>query len=347
MGTFHKQWMLVLGAAVECSTAHTYPSATTSYITFCNLHNFPTEPTVERLCFYIVYMSHHIKPTSVKLYLSGICAKLEPFYPDVHAIRSSKLVNRTLTGCTKLYGSPANRKCVLTESNLLLIICSTLHHTSHDDLLFNAIVLMGWHCLLRLGELVDHDSTSLRDYRKSISHLSIKFDDDPCPHVSLFLPMHKADRFFEGSTVIFKKRSSILNPVHFFKIYLQSRDNCYPHLPQLWLRSNGRVPTRSWFINRIRTVFPSNEIAGHSLRSGGATALALAGTLLHQIQSAGHWSSNTFLIYLQKNLLLIQGSLTGRSAFDAQQNDHGSILTTGHPSSSNVTISSLYGHSVG
>src|SRR5260221_2355842 len=161
MGTFHEQWTLALGAAVEQSTAHTYTSTATSYITFCNLHNFPTEPTVERLCLYIVYMSHHIKPTSVKLYLSGICAKLEPFYPDVHAIRSSKLVNRTLTGCTKLYGCPANRKCVLTESNLLLIICSTLHHTSHDDLLFNAIVLMGWHCLLRLGELIDHNSTSL------------------------------------------------------------------------------------------------------------------------------------------------------------------------------------------
>src|SRR5260221_702597 len=57
--------------------AHLY-FCCTLYINFCNLHNFPTEPTVERLCFYIVYMSHHIKPTSVKLYLSDICAKLKP-----------------------------------------------------------------------------------------------------------------------------------------------------------------------------------------------------------------------------------------------------------------------------
>ena len=134
--------------------------------------------------------------------------------------------------------------------------------------------------------------------------------------------MHKADRFFEGSTVIFEKRTSILDPVHFFKVYLQSRDNRFPHLPELWLRSNGQVPTRTWFINRIRSLFLSNDIAGHSLRSGGATALALTGTPLHRIQSAGHWSSDAFLIYLQKNPLLIQGTLTGRSAFDAQQNDH-------------------------
>src|SRR6266436_1816658 len=143
MGTFHKQWTLVLGAALEQSTAHTYSSAASSYITFCDLHHFPTEPTVERLCFYIVYMSHFIKPTSVKSYLSGICAELKPFYPDVRSIRSSHLINHTLTGCTKLYGSPAKRKRALTESDLL-IIRSTPHRTTHDDLLFNTIVLVSW-----------------------------------------------------------------------------------------------------------------------------------------------------------------------------------------------------------
>src|SRR5258707_10995031 len=107
MGTFHEQWALALGVAVECSTAHTYTSAATSYITFCDLHSFPTKPTIKRLCYYIVYMSHHIKPSSIKSYLSGICAELEPFYPDIHSIRASKLVNCTLAGCTKLYGSPA------------------------------------------------------------------------------------------------------------------------------------------------------------------------------------------------------------------------------------------------
>src|SRR5258705_11807889 len=161
MGTFREQWMLALGTALEPFTTQSYTSAATSYISFCELRHFPTEPTVERLCFYIVYMSHHIKPTSIKSYLSGICAELEPFYPDIRSIRSSKLVNHTLAGCTKLYGSPTRRKRALTESDLLLIIRSAPHRATHDDLLFLAIVLVGWHCLLRLGEFVDHDSTSL------------------------------------------------------------------------------------------------------------------------------------------------------------------------------------------
>ena len=169
-------------------------------------------------------MLHHIKPTSMKSYLSGICAELEPFYPDIHSIHSSKLINRTLARCTKLYGSPAKRKWALTKSDLLMIIQSTPHCTTHDNLLFNAIILIGWHSLLRLGELIDHDTLSLQDYCKSIGHLSVKFHTTPCPHVSLFLPMHKADCFFEGSMVIFEKCSSILDPVHFFKIYLNSHD---------------------------------------------------------------------------------------------------------------------------
>jgi len=123
---------------MECSTAHTYTSATSSYITFCDLHHFPTKPTMKRLCFYIIYMSHSIKPTSIKSYLSGICTELEPFYPDVHSIHSSKLINHTLAGCTKLYGSPAKRKRALTESDLLLIIwsaplCLTQQSSVHGD----------------------------------------------------------------------------------------------------------------------------------------------------------------------------------------------------------------------
>src|SRR5258708_31061976 len=280
------------------------------------------QPTVERLCFYIVYMSHFIKPTSVKSYLSGICTELKPFYPDICSICASKLINCTLTRCTKLYGLPAKRKRALTESNLLLIIQSASHHASHNDLLFMAITLIGWHCLLHLGELVYHDSTSLHDFCQSINCFSVKFIDLPHPHVSFFLPMHKADWFFKGSTMIFEKCSSSLYPVHFFKVYLNSHNSHFPHLPQLWLRSNRSVPTSSWFMNCICTVFPSKDIARHSLWSGGTTALALAGTPLNQIQNIGCWSLDVFLIYLHKNPILIHGSLAGQSAFDTQQTDH-------------------------
>ena len=245
-----------------------------------------------------MHTSHHIKPSSVKSYLSGICAELKPFYPDIRTIRSSALVTHTLAGCAKLLSTPVNRKRALTEDNLRTIIHASPHRPEHDDLLLLAIILVGWNCLMRLGEIVDNDTVSLCDFRKTISCLSVKFHPLPGPHCSFFLPMHKADRLFEGSTVVFKQHSSDLDPVRFFQLYLQSRDTLFPHLPQLWLCTSGSVPTHSWFMTHIRTIFPSNEVAGHSLRASGVTALALAGTPLHQIQSIGRWSSDTFLIYL-------------------------------------------------
>ena len=321
-GMLQEQWHLVLSTALERSTMLTYTSAITSYISFCHLHKLSTEPTIQKLCFYIVHTSHHIKPSLVKSYLSGICTELEPFYPDIHSIRSSPLVTHTLAGCAKLLGSPVNRKRALTKGDLQTIICASPHRPQHDDLLFLAIILMGWHCLMRLGELVDNDTISLHDFRKTITHLSVKFHPEPRPHCSFFLPMHKSDRLFEGSTVVFEKRTSDLDPLHFFNLYLQSCDALFPHLPQLWLCASGAVPMHSWFMTRIRTIFPSNEVAGHSLHAGGATALALASTPLHQIQSIGRWSSDTSLIYLRKNPILIQGFLAGGSAFDAQQRNH-------------------------
>ena len=314
-----------LGASLERSTAKAYASAFLSYATFCEKHGFHIRPNPDTLSFYIVYMSHFIQPSSVKSYLSGICAELEAFWPDVREIRKSYLVSKTLARCMKLYSSPPHRKCALSQDDLAAIIKSTAATASHDDLLFAAIAFTGWHCLMHLGELVDADSIELRDYRKTITRRSVASANLPRPHVSFTLPMHKADRFWEGSTVILEQRVGSLNPLPIFNSYLNSRDDRFFLFPELWLKADGRVPTRSWFINRLKALFPDDNVAGHSLRSGGATALALAGVPLARIQIIGRWSSEAFLIYIRQNPILLQSSITGHSAFDAANTPSSSI----------------------
>ena len=39
----------------------------------CRIHDFPIDPTPDMLSFYTVFISHHIKPSFVDSYLSGIC----------------------------------------------------------------------------------------------------------------------------------------------------------------------------------------------------------------------------------------------------------------------------------
>ncbi|KAH8930079.1 hypothetical protein BT69DRAFT_1180113, partial [Atractiella rhizophila] len=61
---------------------------------------------------------------------------------------------------------------------------------------------------------------------------------------------------------------------------------------------------RSWFIRRLRMHF-SSDVAGHSLRSGGATHLAANGIPDSTIQKIGRWSSEAFQIYIRNHPILI------------------------------------------
>jgi hypothetical protein len=84
---------IALGLAIDTSTLNTYNSTLNSYLTFVHLHDLPVEPTPETLSFYAVFMSHHIKPSSVNNYLSGICQQLKPYFPNVRSSRHSTLIN--------------------------------------------------------------------------------------------------------------------------------------------------------------------------------------------------------------------------------------------------------------
>ena len=302
---------ICLGYSIDASSFGAYTSALNSYITFCNLHELPIDPTPDTLSFYVVFLSTYIKPDSVNSYLSGICRQLEPFYPDVRQNQKSVLVSRTMAGCLWRFGSPVKRKTPFSHADLLLVLRSIGLHPSHDDLLFGAQLLTGFHALMRLGELVFPDRRVLRNYRKiSLRHTVCILPDQ----YSFFLPSHKGDRMFEGNTVVVQKHDTPTDPYRPFLNYLQSRDALFPLHPELWLTSQGTVPTRHWFLQRLRLFFPSEDYAGHSIRSGGATSLAEAGVDLSVIQAVGRWASPAFKIYIRKNPVVLHARLYGRPA---------------------------------
>ena len=299
-----------LGYSLDASSFGTYTSALNSYLTFCNLHKLPVEPTPDTLSFYVVFLSSHIEPRSVNSYLSGICRQLEPFFPEIRQNRKSILVHRTMAGCMRRFGTPTKRKSPFSHANLLFVLDCLASTPTHDNLLFIAILFTAFHALLRLGELVFPDKKNLRNYRKiSLRHtVSIL-----ATHFSFFLPSHKGDRFFEGNTILVQKLTTATDPFCHFVSYIESRDKLFPLHPELWLTSRGTVPTRHWFISRLRHFFPKN-FAGQSLRSGGATSLAEAGADLDTIQAVGRWSSPAFKIYLRKNPVLLHAIIFGRAA---------------------------------
>jgi hypothetical protein len=303
---------LAMGQSIDTSTWKNYGSALNSYLTFVRIHGFPVEPTPDILSFFIVFMCYHIKPDSVDTYLSGICHQLEPYFPSVRNIRNSMLCKRTLAGCKRLRGVATVRKRALTIDDLLLVINHYSGPLSHDDLLFVTQLLTGFQALMRLGELTIPDDKSLFDHRKITTRTSVILTTDD---YRFLLPGHKADKIFEGNTIIVRQYNVAIDPLSWFKKYLISRDRLFPFSSDLWLRADGSRPSRSFFIRRMKTFF-ANDVAGQSMRAGGATSLAENGVPPHLIQATGRWASNTFQIYIRKNPVLLQALLFGRAPQD-------------------------------
>ncbi|KIJ32235.1 hypothetical protein M422DRAFT_104766, partial [Sphaerobolus stellatus SS14] len=245
-------------------------------------HNFPVTPTANTLSFFVVYMSHHLKPATVGSYLSGICHLMEPYYPDVRAARASPVVVRSLAGMKKLRGlQPTNRKRALSRKDLHSIIRLLPPEPAYEDFLFVAMLLTGFFGLLRLGELTFPNNVRKCSFKKLTMRHTLSLEET---RFSFTLPFHKADRFYAGNTVMIESLpDSPLDPLSHLRAYLAQRDTRFPLLPALWLTSEGRPPTYSWFVSRLQR-FLGNDVAGHSLRSGGATALALAGISDNAIQ---------------------------------------------------------------
>jgi len=96
--------------------------------------------------------------------------------------------------------------------------------------------------------------------------------------------------------------------LHHFHRYLESRDSRMPVASPLWLTAAGTVPTRSFFLQRLRLFFPK-DISGQSMRAGGATKMVEEGAAPLTIQSAGCWSSDAFKIYIRRNPAVLHGMM--------------------------------------
>ena len=210
---------ITLGQAIDNSTWKNYGSALNSYLNFIKMHDYPLDPTPNTLSLFTVYMCHHIKPRSVGTYLSSICHQLEPYFPDVRISCNSALVHRTLQGCKKIHAVPTSCKQALTITDLETVVNALSSSTNFDDHLFLAQLLTGFFTLFCLGEMTYPDDPSLRDPRKVTKQNSVHVDDSS---YTFFLPGHKANRFFEGNTVIICKNTHKFDPHMHFLTYLHA-----------------------------------------------------------------------------------------------------------------------------
>ncbi|KAG2743561.1 hypothetical protein P692DRAFT_20666066, partial [Suillus brevipes Sb2] len=247
------------------------------------LHHRPIDPTPDTLSYFTVWLSHHIEPRSVDNYLSGIANRLEFMFPDVRVARRSPLVTRTLQGCKRRLSKPVRQKIPLGLDDLARIVDVVQHDNDcrYDNTLFLAMLLTGFKTLQRLGEMTWPDATKLQSYKKVALRHTLS-STTTC--ASYMLPYQKNDSLRQGCKILIQAEPhSTIDPLVHMLRYLDARDSTFLHHPALWVTSTGIIPTRSWFLRRLHH-FGGSAFSGHSMRAGGATALAAAGMSLDLIQ---------------------------------------------------------------
>ncbi len=248
---------LALGSAINTSSLGPYNSALNSYITFCKIHNFPVKPTADTMSYYTVFMSSHIKPDSVSSYLSGICNRLENFFPDVREVRNSPMVSRTLKGCKRLKGSAVNRKSPLSQDNICHAIKKLGQSSDYDDCLFLTILVTGFNGLLHLAELSMPDSKKAHNWRKVVRRTTVEWLPEG---YAFFLPAHKADTAFEGNKVIIPSDDDpTFNPLPVFPSILSSQRRSAPCPPCLVGNRSQKCPHAHLVYEKTATNIPRQE----------------------------------------------------------------------------------------
>ena len=236
------------------------------------------------------------------MYLSGIVQQLEPEFPDIHNIQSAPVIVKVMQNCLRLRGTEIKRKQALSIHDIIFIANRFQTSASHNDLLFSALLITGFHSLSRLGELTFPDNPSLRDWKK----VTLVVRDNKFEYL---LPAHKADKFFEGNRVLVRSfNPSSFDPCPFLLLYLLSRDRLFLAASPFWLTASGEVPTRSFFLSYFHVFFPKS-FGGASMRAGGATYLAKLGTPSQIICAIGRWSSNAWEVYIHMHPTLLRALL--------------------------------------
>lgn len=257
------------------------------------------------LCGFVAYCSlplpRRIKglaPSTIKNYLSAV-AYAHLIHGYAHPWRDKPLLQLIRRGHKRKYGAHRKQKRPITIS--LLRLFASYRTTHADHLAVWAIMCLGVYGLLRLGELLPSSILS-----KQLTTSSIRWYSST--HASLHLKSSKTDPFGEGYTIHYFANGDITCPIEALRAIYPKDADLSPEVP-LFRHSDGRAWTRSQFITAIRWFVQRTEdnhklglkakaFAGHSLRRGGATSLALRGVPSHVVKMLGRWASDAYRIYM-------------------------------------------------
>ncbi len=208
-----------------------------------------------------------------------------------------KTLQRVLEGIARSKPSkPLRQALPLTPAAIRLLI-PHLDLNQHEDRLFLAICCLGVYGLLRLNEIVFNKDNPLPTIM--VNDIKIRTGGT----FTLQVRRSKTDQRGQGFTVTYYRDLSLSCPfANVITNYWLRRPIHLSNCANFLAHNDGKEPSRQWFIAKLQSLakllgYNDARFTGHSLRRGGATALAAAGIPDHIIMQLGNWKSFAYQLY--------------------------------------------------
>lgn len=166
-------------------------------------------------------------------------------------------------------------------------------------------ILLGFNGMLRVGEYTARRVKGAFDPRFTILRSDLRWDAAARAFVHR-IKRSKSDPFFMGPQFHFMETPGDSHcPVANLRVYMTWFDTQFPAASPLLRRPNGQyvVPADIFFALRKHSAacgIPPAQVMTHSLRYGGAFALAEAGLSLEDIIARGRWNGRDAHVMARK-----------------------------------------------
>jgi len=212
---------------------------------------------------------------------------------------------KALTGMKRHRGTASTPKRPITLSLLKEMKKDIPTHTL-EGMVHWALLCMGVHGLFRLGELLPPPSEGVCLTRRDVQWVSVD-------HVAVSLRKSKTDPFGKGTRVNLFSTGDETCPLEALRAVHKMQHNAgldTSLTAPLFTTKAGTVGKKSLIALMKRTVacvaarlphlgLLSKDFAGHSLRRGGATSLALRGVRESVLRMLGRWKSDAVNLYIE------------------------------------------------
>jgi hypothetical protein len=243
-------------------------------------------PSEERLCKWIAFLSLFIEPISICRYLSAV----RYFLNEKGQCRAadSVIVLRMIRGVCKRHGLPQHDERENMTIELLFKIMKAIDLGSHDDRCVMAACVIAFLNCLRCGEFTV--SNTQDDYLKRKDWQQVG------ERGQIYLKRCKTDVFGRGHYVKYRKMKSNLDPCFWMQLYSEKHTRWTEDLSEpLFMLNNGEPLSRKVLIEWVRKYAAkvghprANKLNGISFRRGGAEALRNYGYKIDEFGVLGRW----------------------------------------------------------